>query len=84
MKTHQEKAISKFMAARKRQLCNAHSRHYPKFSEGMSTYNYVLSFQDLNMSTYDTRQGQLRFDCKNYFNPAPVLSGPEVIEDALL
>lgn len=80
MKTAQDKAISKFMASRKRQLSTV-KRNYPKFSQGMSTYDYVLAFQDLNMSAYDTRPGQLRFDCKNYFNSAPVLSVPEVIEE---
>lgn len=83
MKTDQEKAISKFMASRKRALSTVR-RSFPKFQEGMSTYDYVLAFQDLNMSAYDTRPGQLRFDCVNYFKPAPVLSGPEVIEESLL
>ena len=80
MKTAQEKAISKFMTARKRHLSTV-KRNYPKFSEGMSTYDYVSAFQILNMSSYGTSLGQLRFDCPNYFNPAPVLSGPEVIQE---
>ena len=82
MKTYQEKAIAKFMASRKRELTKV-SRKFPKFFEGMSTYDYVLAFQNLNRSAYDTRIGQLRFECDNYFNPAPVLFGPEVIEEII-
>ncbi len=80
MNTEQKKAIAKFMASRKRAL-HKNNTKYPKFVEGMSTYDYIRAFQDLNMSSYETRPGQLRFDCKNYFDPAPVVSGPEVIEE---
>lgn len=81
MKTAQEKAISKFMAARKRAL-HKNNTKYPKFVNGMSTYDYVLAFQDLNSGGYETRKWQMRFDCLNYFDPAPFLSGPEVIEES--
>lgn len=78
MKTYQQKQIDKFMSQRKREL-NIVKRAFPKFREGMSTVAYVREFQRLNMSAYDKPESLLRFECENYFEPAPVLSGPEVI-----
>jgi len=77
MKTYQQKQIDKFMSSRKREL-NTVRRIFPKFTEGILTVDYVREFQRLNMSGYDRPEFLLRFDCDNYFNPAPVLSGPEV------
>ena len=77
MKTYQQKQIDKFMSNRKREL-NTVKRAFPKFKEGMSTVMYVREFQRLNMSGYDTPEFLLRFDCKNFFDPATVLTGPEV------
>lgn len=78
MKTYQQKQIDKFMSQRKREL-NIVKRAFPKFKEGMTTAAYVREFQRLNMSGYDYPESLLRFECENYFEPAPVLSGPEVI-----
>jgi hypothetical protein len=84
MKTYQQKQIDKFMSNRKREL-NTVKRSFPKFREGMLTVDYVREFQRLNMSGYDRPEFLLRFECDNYFNPAPTLSGPEVtIEESLL
>lgn len=83
MKTYQQKQIDKFMSNRKREL-NTVKRAFPKFKEGMSTRDYVREFQRLNMSGYDTPQFLLRFDCKYYFDPATILTGPEVIVEEQL
>ena len=84
MKTYQQKQIDKFMSNRKREL-NTVKRSFPKFREGMLTVDYVREFQRLNMSGHDRPEFLLRFECDNYFNPAPMLSGPEVtIEESLL
>ena len=82
MKTYQQKQIDKFMSNRKREL-NTVKRSFPKFTEGMLTVAYVREFQRLNMSGYDRPEFLLRFDCENYFNPAMVLTGPEVIVEEL-
>lgn len=78
MKTYQQKQIDKFMSARKRELTKI-KRAFPKFTEGMTTVAYVREFQRLNMSGYDTPEHLLRFDCKHYYDTAPVLSNHEVI-----
>lgn len=77
MKTDQQKQIDKFMSARKRELSKV-KRIFPKFTEGMTTINYVREFQRLNMSEYDKPEDLLMFDCERYHEKAPVLVGPEV------
>lgn len=78
MKTYQQKQIDKFMSARKRELTKT-NRNFPKFREGMLVGEYIREFQRLNSSVYDTVTGKLTFACQNYFEPASMLKGPEVI-----
>ena len=47
MKTSQQTAINKYMQARKRELTTV-KRSYPKYKEGMSTWEYINQFSSVN------------------------------------
>jgi hypothetical protein len=55
------------------------TRQYPAFFAGMTTSEYVATFQ----SQFKNLQHPLRHDCANYYNAAPMLDAitPEVVEE---
>lgn len=48
MTPDQRKAVSRLMANRRRQL-NHISRSFPKYHEGMSTFEYVCQYMNANI-----------------------------------
>lgn len=47
MKSSQQSAINKYMQARKRYL-NSVKRSYPKYRDGMTTWEYINQFSQVN------------------------------------
>ena len=78
-------SIARMMAARRRHLQTV-SRTYPNYRPGMSTAEYVIRFGELNkFSVRFNSQGAeiLPIDLEKYRHPAAMLSGPEVIAEAV-
>ena len=71
-----DKEIKAYMAKRKRELATVR-RSFPKFTPGMSTARYIGAYQTANGPATPV----LPYDLDLYGRPAPMFSGPEVIQE---
>ena len=81
MKTETQKAITKYMSARKRAWAHV-PRSFPRFEEGMSTSQYVHQYYALNLRGMGLAAGAHVAQHFAPLNQAPatILIGEEVTE----